>query len=573
MRSLYGGVIVVDGTREVANVAEGDGSDEPDPQGLVLGPMLRWVGETAATVWVETAQPGVVSVLDYSASTFTIKGKHYALVAVEGLQPGTVTPYDVRLDGQIVWPIPESDLPPSVIRTSGDDARVQFLVGSCRAAAPHELPYTREKATDAQGRGVDSLWAHARRMVDQDPTDWPTALLLVGDQIYADDSSPNTKDRIERFRDPDSDLPPEIVANFDEYCWLYHEAWSPPLERWLFSVVPSMMIFDDHDVIDDWNISASWIADIHRESWWEPHAVGSLMSYWIYQHLGNLSPDEIRREGLLGEMMAVDDASERLERWAVEVNDAGPDHHRFSYCRDVGGVRVVVIDSRHGRVLEPDRRLMVNESEWAWVRDRAIEHDGHLVLATSLPVFISPGLHDLQVWNERVCNGAWGRMLVGWGERVRRSLDLEDWSAFAESYAGFVALIEELAETSSGARSVVVASGDIHFSYTARVGVGGDDARVHQVVSSPIRNALIPPERGVMRFTLTRVGRSVGALLRRSTRTRPTAVPIEMTAGPYFANNMCLIDYRGDDVRVIIEQAVPDGDGGGVLNEVARTKL
>ncbi|MGW1633884.1 hypothetical protein, partial [Streptomyces anthocyanicus] len=29
--------------------------------------------------------------------------------------------------------------------------------------------------------------------------------------------------------------------------------------RWLLSTVPSCMIFDDHDVIDDWNTSAAWL--------------------------------------------------------------------------------------------------------------------------------------------------------------------------------------------------------------------------------------------------------------------------------------------------------------------------
>ena len=86
---------------------------------------------------------------------------------------------------------------------------------------------------------------------------------------------------------------------------------------------------------------------------------------------------------------------------------------------------------------------------------------------------------------------------------------------------------------------MIVASGDIHFSYTAKVSVGGDAARVHQIVSSPIRNALIPPERGKA----------------------------------FFANNMCLIDYDGREASVLIEQAVPDGNGGGILNEVARTRL
>jgi hypothetical protein len=236
-------------------------------------------------------------------------------------------------------------------------------------------------------------------------------------------------------------------------------------------------------------------------------------------------------------------------------------------------VRIVVVDCRHGRVFENERRLMLREADWAWVRDTALEHDGHVMLVTTLPVFLASGLHDLHVWNQRLCDGAWGRAAGRWGERVRRSLDLEDWPAFPDSFHAFVALVEDLSRRSGDDATVLVVSGDIHFSYVAEVAVGGAGSRVHQIVSSPIRNALIPPERGVLRFSLSRVGAAVGAMLRRSVRGPGDAVPIEVKAGPYFANNMCVIDYDGPDASVVVEHAVPDDEGGGVLNEVARVEL
>jgi hypothetical protein len=563
---------VGDDERAVAHVRSGDDADGTPP-GLVLGPMLRYVSDTEATIWVETSRPAVVRVLDESASTFTVRGKHYGLVVVGGLEPGSTTPYEVHLDDEQVWPPHDDELPASVIRTTGSGAEVSVLVGSCRAAAPHEPPYTLEIATDERGRGVDTLWAHAVRMAGEDPADWPTLLVLAGDQVYADDSSPSARERIDSLRPGDSDLDASIVANFDEYCWLYHEAWSPKWERWLLSVVPTVMIFDDHDVIDDWNISKSWVQDMHHEPWWAEHALGSVMSYWIYQHLGNLSPAELAAEGLLECLVGADDATDIIEEWAVAVGLGRDEPYRFSFCRDVGPVRIVVIDSRHGRVFEESRRLMLREADWEWVRARALDHDGHVMLVTTLPVFIAPGLHDLHVWNERVCDGAWGRPLARWGERVRRSLDLEDWPAFPESFHAFVALLEDLCDRAGEDATVLVVAGDIHFSYVATVALGEPGCRVHQIVSSPIRNALIPPERGVLRFSLSRAGTFIGSMLRRSVRRPADAVPIEVKAGPYFANNMCIIDYDGPDVWVVVEQAVPDDDGGGVLNEVARVRL
>ncbi len=543
---------------------------------LVLGPLLRYVDGSSATIWVEVDTPSTVHVLDHSATTFTVAGRHYALVIVNGLRPGTTTPYTVELDGVEVWPEPGSKLPPSSIRTLEAESPCSVLLGSCRAAAPHEPPYTLELATDPDGRGVDTLWAHGRRMLEEEPDEWPDLLLFLGDQIYADDSSPKAKERIERRRD-DGDLPADIVANFEEYCWLYHEAWSASVERWLLSTVPSAMIFDDHDNIDDWNISESWVRDIREEPWWSEHSIGGLMSYWIYQHLGNLSPAQIRREGMLADLVAADDGTELLRQWALDVEAATPrpGGYRFSFARTVGDVTVVVIDSRNGRVLTAGQRLMVGLDEWDWICETAKSTEGHLILASSLPVFIDDGLHDLHVWNERVADGAWGDRAAWVAEKIRRSLDLEDWPAFGTSYGLFVDLVTDLRTADAPPRSIVVASGDIHFSYAARVPIGEGDAgpQVWQVVSSPIRNALIPPERSVMRSTLTAPGRRIGGLLRRLSRAERSRPGIEMEAGPFFANNMAEIHYRGDDVQLLIEQSTPDDDGNPQLEVVAELSL
>src|SRR6185312_17003442 len=56
---------------------------------LVLGPVLRHVGETTAQVWVQTTDPAIVRVFDSEVRTFEVAGQHYALVAVTGLTPGS----------------------------------------------------------------------------------------------------------------------------------------------------------------------------------------------------------------------------------------------------------------------------------------------------------------------------------------------------------------------------------------------------------------------------------------------------------------------------------------------------
>ncbi len=540
--------------------------------GLVLGPLLRWVGESAATVWVETAQPGQVEVLGRSARTFEVGGHHFALVILEDLDAGAIIPYDVRIDGAQVWPLPDSTDPPSVIRTIDRSRAPRVLIGSCRAAAPHEPPYTLDLALNEEGRGVDTLWAHAERMKLEEPTEWPSLMVFAGDQIYADSSSPEARERIEQHRPDDLELDTSMVHDFNEYCWLYHEAWSAPPERWLLSTVSSSMIFDDHDMVDDWNISASWVEDMRSDTTWEERAINGLMSYWIYQHLGNLSPERIRAEGLLDRLLTTDDATTLLREWATTcfADSGSAGGYAFSHVREISDVTVIVIDCRQGRVLTDGERLMVQRGEWDKIRAAALAATGHVLLVTSVPVFLADGIHDLHVWNERLCERAWGRLGVRLGERVRRSLDLEDWPAFPESFQLFRELLDDLRTKPDPPISIIVASGDIHFSYAARVtSFEGSGPDVWQIVSSPIRNALIPHERGAMRFALTRNGARVGKVLRRLVRGRDTRPLLDVVAGPFFANNMCEVVYRSDRVEVAFEQSTSSDDEPD-LNEVGR---
>src|SRR6186997_540576 len=84
---------------------------------LVLGPLLRYVSETEATVWVETSEACEVEVLGRREPTFGVCGRHYALVRIEDLEPGGFYEYEVSLDGERAWPPASHGLPPSAICT------------------------------------------------------------------------------------------------------------------------------------------------------------------------------------------------------------------------------------------------------------------------------------------------------------------------------------------------------------------------------------------------------------------------------------------------------------------------
>src|SRR6478735_2463403 len=489
---------------------------------LLVGPLLRYAGTTTATVWVETGRPAEVTILGHRERTFNVEGHHYALVLIDDLDPGTVTPYDVRLDGQLVWP-PDDGRPRPVIRTREGEREAQLVFGSCRVGSPERPPYSLSRAEHEEGLEVDALWAYSKRL-QHGETPWPDALLLLGDQVYADLVPPATAEFIRSRRDV-REAPGEEVANFEEYTRLYRDSWSDPDIRWLLSTVPCTMIFDDHDVNDDWNISDSWVEEMRGLPWWDERITGAFMSYWLYQHIGNLSPPELAEEGPLRDLRDEDDGGPRLRALARDW-DRESAATRWAYYRDFGRSRLLVIDSRAARVTVEGRRDMVDAEEWEWIAEHAEGPFDHLILATTLPVFLPAGIHHLEAWNEAVCDGAWGALAGRLGERLRRSVDLEHWAAYQRSFRRLTELLRSVGGRDEAPATITILSGDVHTSYVASVdlGAGSDASRVHQVVCSPFRNPLSPSERRVVRITGSRPAAFVfSALARASGVQRPDA--------------------------------------------------
>lgn len=530
---------------------------------IVLGPLLRYTGTTQATVWVETDAPCEVEILGATKRTFCVEGHHFALVLIDELEPGTTNPYEVRLDGERVWP-PDDGRPACAIVTRENERQARLVFGSCRAGAPQREPFTLSPGQHRLGFGVDALWSYSKRLQNSHE-EWPDCLLLLGDQVYADEVPPETSIYIggrarEAMLSRDAAAPPpDQVANFEEYTRLHRESWSDPDIRWLFSTVPSTMIFDDHDVHDDWNISQAWVQEMNKVPWWAERIVGAFMAYWLYQHIGNLTPSEFADEPLLEEVYRHDDAGPLLREFARTANRE-PASSRFAFHRDFGRTRLVVIDARAARVLPPGRRDIVDEEEWEWIRERTRGDFDHLILASTVPVFMAQGIQNLEAWNEAVCAGRWGPLVARMGEKMRRALDMDHWAAFQRSFRRMVDLLRERSTATDGdgpaPATIMLISGDVHHAYITEVQVAPRQAsRVYQIVCSPFRKALTTKERLVVRLFFTR---GVGLVTRAAARLASVEAPRarwRSVSGPTFDNSIGLIDVDGRAARVVIRQS------------------
>ncbi len=525
---------------------------------LLLGPMLRHVGTTDATIWVETDAPCTVEALGRRAPTFTICGHHYAVVRIQGLEPGRTYEYRVCLDGREVWPEPASGYPPSVVRTLTGQGPVRMVFGSCRVARPHTPPYTLPPDEHDEGRGVDALTALAAQLRHRDASELPDLVLHLGDQVYSDQPPEPVLDFIRRRRQL-VEGPPGEAVDFEEFARLYLDSWSDPDLRWLLSTVASAMVFDDHDVHDDWNTSQAWREQQDRLPWWRKRMVAALMAYWVYQHIGNLSLEACREEGVLDRLeQQPADATAVLTEHAERAHRQ-PERVRWSSRRDLGCALLLLVDSRAGRVLTPGGRDMLDGEEWRWVEEQVRGDTGHLLVASTVPLLLPPGLHDMEALNERVCDGAWGPLAARFAEAVRQGLDLEHWAAFG---AGFLHLLGLLRSAAAGERgpappSISVLGGDVHFGYVAEVEQPPGASPIYQLVSSPVRNRLKGANLWFMRAGLTpAIGAFTRLLARLAGAPRPP-VRWRMVHGFWFQNHLSDLTLDRGKATLAVRESLP----------------
>jgi hypothetical protein len=524
---------------------------------LVLGPLIRYVDETSASVWVETRDSARVTLQagggSWEAQTFSVHGHHYAMVVADGLRPGTITPYTMSIDGLPVWPPTEGEgsrFPPSVIPTMKPGKRLRMVFGSCRTSVSHDR-------AGNKSHGVDALRTLALKMATDAQQRWPDLMLFLGDQVYADETTEPMREFIRSRRDV-SEPPGVEIKDYEEYAFLYKLAWSDPLIRWLLSTLPSSMIFDDHDVRDDWNTSYAWRRDIEALDWWHERIVSGLGSYWVYQHLGNLSPAQRSRDDLWQRVIRHDgpgelDITAELDDLAERANE-DPESYTWSYSREFTDTRLVVVDSRAARVLEPDRRDLLDDHESQWLDQQMRGDVKHLLIGTSLPFLLPAGLHYLEAWSEALAKGDWGPVGAEQGEKVRRTVDLEHWAAFQEAFQEVARMAIEVADGKRGEapQTVTFLSGDVHHSYLAEVQRDGGpgSSRIMQAVCSPIRNPLARKMRFATAALSYAVAGPIGKVVARSAKVPNAPFGWKNLAGPWFDNSIAVVEDRADGLSV-----------------------
>ncbi|PYQ45686.1 MAG: alkaline phosphatase [Acidobacteria bacterium] len=220
---------------------------------LTVGPIVGYTTDTTCRLWgrgpdaagarvfgVARAFPAATR-LPVAEGQFKMMAKfdYTGVVDLMGLVADTAYDYEIGfVRGEAAWdalpdgaPLDWNGASSGAVRTNappGTPAPVSFVLGSCRYLLLKWILHWGEESGDKAFRSILEQMAREVR------TD---CLLMVGDQIYADDF---------KGIDPDDHL--------DEFLERYRIAFGQPFIRQLMSRVPTYMILDDHEIKDAWTM-------------------------------------------------------------------------------------------------------------------------------------------------------------------------------------------------------------------------------------------------------------------------------------------------------------------------------
>lgn len=239
---------------------------------------------------------------------------------------------------RLVYPnqkLPSFCIPPSVV------SRLRVAHGSCRK--PH-------------GEGVDGF-RYLDRRLQENLNDFHL-LFLTGDQIYADDVHADLLDaihiivgKLSDYGDVELDKMKESygellgkgnrqklvrehggftsthaschLATFFEFCIMYLMNWSDtlwtdvpdspqlsefrsalPAARRVLANTSSYMLFDDHEITDDWNLSQEWVNNTSQSKLGSSIITNGICAYLIFQHWGNV-PERFEGSSVENQMLGL----------------------------------------------------------------------------------------------------------------------------------------------------------------------------------------------------------------------------------------------------------------------------
>ncbi|WP_409253134.1 hypothetical protein V1502_04165 [Bacillus sp. SCS-153A] len=263
--------------------------------------------------------------------------------------------------------------------------------------------------------------------------------------------------------------------------------------RRLMANIPTYMIFDDHDITDDWNLTETWKSDV-RQSPLGRHVISNaLASYWLFQGWGN-DPDSYEH------------FHQPLQSYFGTMTANSPSHlvwmdtlWEYSSWHFITPTipAAVFLDTRTQRdyieIPQPvkigtnieELKLtpnLIDKEAWDAIskklRNSAWEKGAPLIIVSPPPLY---GIGLIENFIQK-----FSLPLRTIGIPVQKAFDMEAWKYNEKGFSEFLCRIADWSP-----EECIILSGDVHSASAVKSNVILPDGRnfsLHQFTSSPIKN-------------------------------------------------------------------------------------
>lgn len=280
----------------------------------------------------------------------------------------------------------------------------------------------------------------------------------------------------------------------------------PQVQR-LFAHIPTYMIFDDHDVTDDWNLTVGWEHAVDQNRFATQVIGNGLAAYWMCQGWGN-APEKFSREfieqtkQLFSPVISSNESESHVESNSESyVEKNGKNHgdrsknidpqkqqqylemidrfEEWHYTINTSP-KVIVLDTRTRR-WRSESRMNKPSGLMDWEALTEFQHQlinqEKVVIVSAAPMFGVKFIETLQKMATTI-----GKPLM---------IDAENWMAHPGSANTLISIFTHTKTPTN----FVVLSGDVHYSfaYDIKLRYRRNSPNIYQITCSGIKNQFPAP--------------------------------------------------------------------------------
>lgn len=238
----------------------------------------------------------------------------------------------------------------------------------------------------------------------------------------------------------------------------------------LLAHIPTYMIFDDHDITDDWNLTVGW-EKAAQDNLFSKRIIGNgLISYWLCQGWGN-APENFSAEFMTHARGFFEQPCDQNQDSFIHYLDRFEQWH---YTIDTQP-KIVVLDTRTRRWRSESRMNKPSGlMDWEALIEMQHElmHQPAVILVSAAPMF---GVKFIEALQKGMTN--LGQPLV---------IDAENWMAHPGSANTLLSIFTHTKTPTN----FVILSGDVHYSfaYDIKLRFRKSSPNIYQITCSGIKN-------------------------------------------------------------------------------------